>query len=133
MLARHLYLVAIAAALGCATASTTHDTGTGTAAVRRNPNLITAEEIATINVANAYEAVERLRPNFLRSRGRTTLTANAIEYPNVYLNRQRYGDIGQLRNILASTVREIRYYSPAEAGTQFGLDNANGVIEVTLK
>jgi hypothetical protein len=133
MLARHLYLVAIAAALGCATASTTNDAGTGTAGVRRNPNLITAEEIATLNVANAYEAVERLRPNFLRSRGRTTLTGAANGYPNVYLNRQRYGSIQSLRNIIASTVREIRYYSAGDAGTQFGMDNANGVVEVTLK
>jgi hypothetical protein len=42
----------------------------GTAARRSNPAVLTAAEIATISgVTNALEAVEKLRPHFLRPRG----------------------------------------------------------------
>lgn len=126
MLVRYLYLVAIAATLGCATTS-------GTAGARRNSNLITEQEIAALNVSNVYDAVAALRPNFLRSRGRTTVMGTPNDYANVYVNGQQYGDISSLRNIVASQVREIRYYSASDGAVRFGMHNGNGVIEVVLK
>jgi hypothetical protein len=47
---RYLYLIALAALIGCASA------GSGSSASRRNPTLITAEDIAGIPATNAYEA-----------------------------------------------------------------------------
>lgn len=127
MSVRYTYLIAIAATLGCAT------TTSGTAGARRNSNLITEQEIAALNVSNVYDAVSQLRPNFLRSRGRTTIVGTASEFASVYVNGQLYGDISSLRNIVASQVHEIRYYSASEAATQFGMQNGNGVIELVLK
>ncbi len=125
MSVRYLYLIAIAATLGCAT--------TGSAPrVHRNSNLITEQEIAAINVTNAFEAVEKLRPNFLHSRGQTPFGSES-GLPDVYLGSQRYGDPSSLRNIAASEVREIRFYNAAEAAAKFAMQNPNGVIEVTLK
>ena len=62
MSGRAIYLIAFAATLGCASASA--KSGAHSAA-----NLISAEEIAGTYATNAYEAVEKLRPAFLHSRG----------------------------------------------------------------
>ena len=41
-------------------------------------NLITSEEIAKSNATNAYEAVERLRPAFLRTRDRSRCRTRSL-------------------------------------------------------
>ena len=128
MSVRYFYLIAVAATLGCATASSTPG-------VSRSQNLITEQEIAAITATNAFEAVEKLRPNFLHSRGANNSGSDS-GLPDVYLGAVRYGDVSSLRNIAASEVREIRFYKGAEAATKYGMQNPNGVngiIEVTLK
>jgi len=124
---RYLYLIALAAVIGCASAAS------GTSGSRREPNLITAEDIARIPATNAYEAIERLRPLFLRSRGKTSINTPNTQYPTVYVDGVRYGDLNSLRNILATHVLDIRSYNGAEAGAKFGLQNTAGVIEVRMK
>jgi hypothetical protein len=123
---RYLYLIALASLIGCASA------GSG-AASRRDPNLITAEDIAGIPVTNAYEAIERLRPLFLRNRGKTSINTPNTQFPTVYVDGVRYGDLNSLRAILAMHVLDIRSYNGAEAGARFGLQNTAGVIEVRMK
>jgi hypothetical protein len=124
---RYLCLIALAAVSGCASA------GSGSSGSHRDSNLITAEDIAGIPATNAYEAVERLRPLFLRSRGKTSINTPNTQYPTVYVDGVRYGDIYSLRNILAPHVHDIRFYNGAEAGARFGLQNTAGVIEVKMK
>lgn len=127
MAIRYLSLIAVAAVLGCAAA------GSSTSGARRNPAVITEEEIAAANVVTAYDAVERLRPLYLRSRGETSITTPGTQYANVYVDGLRHGDLNTLRNILANHVQLIRYYNGAEAGSRFGLANTAGVIEVIMK
>jgi hypothetical protein len=128
MSVRYSYVIAVTATLGCATASSTPGAS-------RSQNLITEQEIAAITATNAFEAVEKLRPNFLHSRG-ANASGSDSGLPDVYLGAVRYGDVSSLRNIAASEVREIRFYKGAEAATKYGMQNPNGVngiIEVTLK
>ena len=127
MFIRYLCLIAIAASLACATTSGT------TGGARSNANVITEQEIAAAQTSNAYEAIQRLRPNFLHSRGPTTLNASTPTYPNVYVDGLRFGDITSLYNIPAMQVREIRYYTAGEGANKFGMDNTNGVIEIKMK
>ena len=96
----------------------------------RNSNVITREDIETANVLNAYDAVSRLRPQFLNSHGSTTLTGKDTGYPKVYLNHQFYGDLNSLRNIDVHGISEIHFYGGSEASTRFGLGNVSGAIEV---
>lgn len=93
-------------------------------------NVITREDIEKVNVLNAYDAISRLRPQFLNSHGPTTLSGTDNGYPNVYLNHQLYGDLQSLRNINIQGISEIHYYNGAEASTRFGLGNVSGAIEV---
>lgn len=127
MSVRHLYLFALAATLGCATAPKN-------APPQGNSNVITEEEIASSGVINAYEAVQRLRPKFLRARspGSSLRNYNA-GYPVVYISGMRHGDIQTLRQIPIIQITEIRYYNAAEANTKFGIDMPNGIIDLKLK
>ena len=128
MPSRILFLFAIAATLGCASAGAAPGT-------RRSANVITADEIAATNTTTAYEAVEKLRPSFLQSRG-SNLSGSDNGLADVYVGLQRYGDVNALRNIPALEVQEIRFYKGAEAATKYGMQNPtgiNGVLEVTLK
>jgi hypothetical protein len=96
--------------------------------------LITADEIATSHATNAYEAIAKLRHNFLSNRGKTSLLdTSAPSLPNVYLDGVPYGPLSSLSNIPAGDVLSIRLYRAWEASTKYGTGNPAGVIEVTTK
>jgi hypothetical protein len=127
---KYLYLIAVAAILGCAPAS-----GTSGALPARQATLLTAEEMTAANadVATLYDAISRLRPSWLTSRG-TTFNPRANEFPVVFVDGHLYGELDSLRNIYASQVAAVRYYSSTEAGGKFGSQGGtSGVIEVRRK
>jgi hypothetical protein len=125
MLRRYFAVFAAAILTACASA------GSGaTHAATRNTNILTREEIGSVPVANAYDAVQRLRPQFFRSHGSTSMSSADAGMPTVYLNRMRYGDISSLKQIDIGSIREIHYYSPAEATNRFSVGSPSGAIEV---
>jgi hypothetical protein len=106
----------------------------GTSSTRAS-NILTSTEIAAAHadVTTAYDAVARLRPNWLAGHGVTSAQANGAgtEYAIVYLDGQQYGDINTLRTIPAYHVNSMRYYNVTEAGGRFGIrGGSSGVIEV---
>lgn len=94
---------------------------------------ITEEEITAAGSANAYEAVRKLRANFLSFRGRTSLMGTSSPDPIVYVDDQIYGPVNSLRTIPAVQVARIRLYRSWEATTKYGMGNMGGVIAVTTK
>jgi hypothetical protein len=133
----HLYLVAVAALIGCASAGGTSGTSPTGAAPRRG-NLLTADEIvaAHADVMSAYDAVARLRPNWLASHGVTSGVAGGAgtEFALVFVDGQQYGDLNSLRDIPAYHIGDIRYHDVTQAGARFGIrGGSSGVIEVTTK
>ena len=129
MTRRHMLALFIAAgSIGCASAP-------ASGVPQASRDVITEEQIAAGAPGNAFEVISRLRPNFLLSRGSTTL-GNAQRtslYPNVYVDGLPYGDINSLRNIDGAHIAEIRMYQAAEAQTRFGLGNSAGVIAITIR
>jgi hypothetical protein len=114
---------------GCA--STSAATG------QKNQNVITSEEIAgQSSAATAYDVIQRLRPNFLRTRGAVhgspSGTTNNLEQVDlvVYLNETRLGGTDELRQIPTTEIREIRYYSASDATTKWGTGHSAGAIQV---
>jgi hypothetical protein len=127
--ARILVLLVAAASIGCASSGS----GTGK---RPSSQVITQQEIADSGLGEtAFEVISRLRPNFLTSRGQTSLSTGqaASAYPNVYVDGLAYGDINTLKNINAMQIAEIRLYQAWEAQTKFGLGNNAGVIAITIR
>jgi hypothetical protein len=122
---RPFYVLALAAvALRCAPPAAT---GAGPT---RAFDVITRQEIVGSQYTNAYDVVSRLRPAFLHTHGKTTITGSDTGYARVYLNGQYYGEIESLRALDVATIREIRYYNGAQATNRFGTGNVSGAIEV---
>jgi hypothetical protein len=98
-------------------------------------DIITREEIIATSLGTAYEVVQRLHPQWLRSRGQVTLRAAAEEEggaqtPMVYVNSARRGDLEELRNITVENITEIIYYNGRDASFRFGAGHGSGVIQV---
>lgn len=134
MSVKHLYLIAAPAILACAPASGTSGTS-GTPRAHRSATLLAAEEIRSANAdaGTAYDAVSRLRPNWL-TRGTRSFDPPTTEFPVIFVDGRLYGPLDSLRNIDANQIAEVRFYSPTEAGGKFGLHGGlSGVIEVSTK
>jgi outer membrane cobalamin receptor len=104
--------------------------GTTGGATRGSSDVLTRAEIAQSGAANAYELLQQLRPQFLRSRGTLSVRNPAASQPVVYMNEVRHGGIQTLRSILIEEIAEIRYISAPDATTRWGTGHAGGVIQV---
>lgn len=102
----------------------------GSRTAPKQRNLITAEEFATLNVMDAYEVVEKLRPEFLRSRGVGSLRSRQPDLPVVYIDGVRAGGLGELRRVPRTVLAEISYLAAADATTRYGIDHVGGAILV---
>jgi hypothetical protein len=111
----------------CATSPSAHNGG---AASRY---LVTEAELANMGDRSAYEALQQLRPTFLRSRDPQTSSNPVPIAVAVFVNGGRTEGLDALRSVRASTVKEMRFYEPQDANTKFGTGHNGGVIEVTLK
>lgn len=99
----------------------------------RDPARITQAEVEASNEGNAYDMIVKLRPNFLTSRGSTSLRPEESSQPVVFVDRIEHGGVSSLRSIALSTIAEIRLYRSWEASTTFGTGYMNGVIAVTTR
>lgn len=99
---------------------------------RRDRDHITRDEIARVQVGTAYEVVETLRPQYLRSRGMGSTTAPP-EYAVVYIDGVRAGGLDQLRRVSRDSLEEIRYINGSDATTRFGTGHGGGAILVTTR
>jgi hypothetical protein len=123
------YLLAFLATVGCAPPPGQADPVKG----HREYNVLAAEEIESLNVANAYEAITKSRPQFLRTRGKTTTKNNTVDRALVFLDGVPYGDINSLRGISVAQITSIQFYPGSDAVTRFGSQYGSGVIEVKTR
>ena len=125
---RHLTLALLA--LGaCASSGTSGTSGT---TPRRQIDLITRDEIATSGASNALEAVERLRPQFLRPRGGISIRDDTREPspPQVFVDGMEVGGPEALRDVPASTVLSIHFSPNRDTESRLGSGQYGGVIRV---
>jgi ABC-type glycerol-3-phosphate transport system substrate-binding protein len=128
MLKKSFSILIVAATFACASGGA----GAGTT-VRRDSTIITADEITASHETNAYDAINQLRPLFLKSRGRTTLNGGTSPYAAVFVDGQNYGDLNSLRGIPSQQIKQIRYYNGPEAVTKFGMQYGAGVIAIETR
>ena len=109
--------------IGCSGSRTSSDS---------DPSEITREQIERIeNVSSAYAVVQRLRPNWLRKRGPTSIS-NPSDIL-VYVEGSRYGPPESLRRINTLDIESMRFLSDDRATMRYGTGHDHGVIEVTLR
>jgi len=97
---------------------------------RRSADLITAEELSSADSPNLHMAIQRLRPNWLRSRGQVSIQTPEAGMPVVYFDDTRLGGVQTLQQIVPSEVREVQRLGAAEATNRFGTGHAGGAIVV---
>ncbi len=91
---------------------------------------ITAEEISGTGTTNLYDAIQRLRPQWLTStRVRRGGSGDDLI---VYLDSNRYGTMSSLRQLSVGGVQEIRYYGASEATNRYGTGHTGGAILVLM-
>jgi hypothetical protein len=96
-------------------------------------NLLEAAEIeaAGPQIRTALDAVELLRPQFLRTRANPTVGGRRVDPVQVYVNGTSWGGPESLSRLRAEEVVRIRYIRPTDAQTRFGMDHGSGAMEVT--
>ena len=98
--------------------------GTGGGATpRSSSDVITLEELEAVESFSAYDAINRLRPQWLRSRV-------PGQDPVVFIDGSRLGGPEVLRSIRVSTLSEIRYRNGRDATTRYGTGFGGGSIEM---
>jgi hypothetical protein len=122
---------------GCASGGKAASTAVAANATRGTTGasryLVTEEELVNVGDRSAYEALQQLRPSFLHSRD-TQTSRNPIPAPvDVFVDGGRTEGLDALKNIRASTVKEMRFFEPQDANTKFGTGHNGGVIAVILK
>jgi hypothetical protein len=100
-----------------------------TPAAPRNPNVLTAAEIASRGTSDgtAYDIIHRLRPNFLNFRGVAGTTASSGT-THVSLDGGSLSDISLLRSIPVGTIAEVRFLSASDAAQRFGTSAGSGAV-----
>ena len=92
--------------------------------------VITQEQLAGTNSDNLYEAIEKIHPDWLTSRGPTSVTNPTPTVVSVYMNGTMLGKVNYLREMHVLDVSEVRYWDPGQATARFGNGHPRGVIEV---
>ena len=83
-----------------------------------------------VGAVTVYDAVQKLQPSWLSSRGPMSLTNDAQAVVNVFIGGNQVGDVDYLQTMLPDDVDHVRYYESGEAGARFGMGHPRGVIEV---
>lgn len=114
------------------------DTSTPPPPPRSSSTLITEEEIARAgsSVANAFDAIQFLRPRWLRSRASLQLPGRdgqvRVQVFKVYVDDHDMGGLDFLKSLPAEQIYTMRYMSEAEVGARYGPTSGPGII-VTLR
>ncbi|HKW09148.1 MAG TPA: Plug domain-containing protein [Gemmatimonadaceae bacterium] len=97
-------------------------------------DVITTDELAKVDVQNALQAVQRLRPNFLQTHG--GMSSSMTQGPQdvvVYVDNTRMGGPSSLSQIPITDVKEIQYLNGPDATQRFGTGHGSGAIIVIRK
>ncbi len=125
-----LWLALVASVGACASSGAPGSSGS---TPRYRSDLITADELAGKSFANAYDAIQQLRPSMLAPRGGASNSSARRGPPalQVYVDNTNVGGLTSLREIPVVGIKEIRYLSPTDAAQRFGTGNGGGAIVIS--
>jgi hypothetical protein len=135
LLGPFLLLPALAGCTPAAGGGTTDPTARSSGMVLPRPrsdrDRLTAEEIQATQLSDLYSVIQRLRPAWLRIRGRDRDSDPMIIW--VLRDHQRQGGVDVLRRMDTADVAEVRYVDPITAKGTLGADMLHGAILVFTK
>ena len=127
-LSRALSFFALSTSLlvsACASAGTTSSSGGG--------QRLSQADLVKANSESLYDAVVKLKPEWLTSRGPTSVTNSTPTSVDIYMNGNNMGSADYLKELRVVDIAEVRYYSAGQASARFGMGHPRGVLEVTHK
>jgi len=101
-------------------------------AQKKSRDIITREEIdaSAQKEQDIFAVIRGLRPHFLAPpRGVRTL-GNSSMRMSLYVDGTRETDFNALKNIMASTVLEVRYLDPTQSESEYGTVASGGAVVV---
>jgi hypothetical protein len=98
-----------------------------------DPDLLTAAELGGASEASVFEAVKRLRPRFLQSRGPNSLSLASAGGPAVWVDGTLMGGVEWLGWLHPREVVTIRRLGAWDAATAYGAGFPDGVLVVTTR
>jgi hypothetical protein len=100
----------------------------------RDRNRISQEELEQFPTGTAHEAIERLRPRWIRSRGMTSTRPGASpDYASVFIDNAPVGGLEALYRVSIRDIDYIEYLSASDATTRYGTGYPGGIIQVFTK
>ena len=126
MNSRRVIFLAVILASGCAPARNAIPGDYNTA-------IISEYELNQSGTNTAYEAIRRLRPQWLNYQPPTSVSNPNPLVPVVYLDEHVLGDLSTLNQILISQIESISFYKAPEAMLKYGTNRTGGVIAVATK
>ncbi len=111
------------------------DSDTPPAPANSDRSVLTTEELRANHDQFLYDIVQRMRPEWLREHGATSIAKGLAGSQNadlvqVYVGQVRLGGPGVLERLETSAATSLKYYTPAEAQARFGPGHPNGAIQV---
>lgn len=127
IIARRCFFAAMAIWLtACAAAGATGGSG-------RDRTRLTTEELEAHGSRNLYDVIRQARPQWLASRGPTTLSTEMVEEVVIYRDGAKLGGPSYLRDMTADVVTSVQYLTGPEAASRYGLNHQQGAIVVITK
>jgi hypothetical protein len=116
---------------GCGAASTR------TAGTARDPDIISIEELDGRNYASAFEAVQSLRPQWLRVRPPTSLNVSRAQAEAgelvIYVDNIRFGDVRSLQGLPVNQLESLERVEASDATQRWGTGHASGAIAIITR
>jgi hypothetical protein len=92
----------------------------GSSTRRTSPDELTAGELRESNASTAYEAITRLRPNWLRATGGTSISGGVVRSQAIllYLDGNRlHGGLDALKTLSLGGIRSMQWLDATKAAT----------------
>ncbi len=96
----------------------------------RDRNRIVPAELAEIPNGSAFEAVQRLRPRWLQTRGVSSPRSGSPDYARVFIDNAPSGGIQALHRLAVQDVDSMVFMNAGDATTRYGTGFNGGLIKV---
>ncbi len=96
----------------------------------RDRTRVTGEELMATHATTLYDAIQQIRPEFLRSRGISSIQNPQAGVPRVFVDNVEMGDIQFLKTLNPGDVAEVQRLSAEQATTRWGTGFVGGALLV---
>ncbi len=91
---------------------------------------ISADELMATHASTLFDAIQQLRPEFLRARGVSSISSPGADVPRVFVDNVEMGDIQFLKTISVGDVAEVQRIPAEQATTRWGTGYIGGALMV---